>query len=407
VNYFYLIATSIFFVLSNFLPASAQAQTNLFEACANEDGEACSELQSLYQIGGITLPHDPVISAQSFSSSCKNKIAVGCRKLGNLYMSGHGVSQDKLRAGNLYAQACQLGDLLGCTLHGVYHVPTGDHPNDLKRIATGLQRACESGEMKGCFVLAEAYSLRKDVFPENQQDIFLNHERACNGGIVQSCRSLSDYYYRGIDTNVDIEKSIRFFLKACSYDDTKDRCTSGFVSRYHTNYESDRFALVDKFRIECAADDASSCDNLGFITFSGYGAPRNFRNADEFYRKACQLGDAHVCHFLATQLRKVDREDPEAVTLLQSACDQQILPACVQLASHFERKAKGQAKDDTDFKVEANSLYVKACDGGNPEACSKLFRRSSKEPNAIEFVHSTKTLIAGCMFGFVAACREL
>lgn len=406
-NFFYSMTVSIFFVLSIFLPTGTEAQSNLFEACANEERQACSELQKLYKVGGISLPRDPVMSAKSFSSSCENKIGLGCINLGNLYVSGHGVPTDGLRAANLYGQACQLGDLLGCTLQGIYHVPTADHPNDLKRIAKGLQRACEGGEMKGCFVLAETYRLRKDVFSENQRDIFLNHARACNGGIVKSCRILSDYYYRGINTDVDIEKSIRFFLKNCSHDDAIGRCASDFVSKYHTEYESDRFALVDKLLTECAAEDANSCYSLGFLTFSGYGVPRNFKEGYEFYRRACEHGAAQTCHLLATQLRKIDPEDSEAVTLFQSACNQEVLAACVQLATHFERLAMGQVEGGIDYKTEASSLYVKACDGGNPEGCSELFSRGSKRPIATEFVHSTKTLIAGCMFGFVSACREL
>ncbi len=69
-----------------------------------------------YQEGKTAL-HDKqyLNAAVAFEKACDSGNAQGCFELGSLYEKGDGVVQNKYKASNLYAQACQGGDHYGCS----------------------------------------------------------------------------------------------------------------------------------------------------------------------------------------------------------------------------------------------------------------------------------------------------
>jgi hypothetical protein len=67
-----------------------------------------------------------------------------------MYRAGGGVTQDFDRAADLYEQACDGGDMRGCTnLGNMYQVGDGI-TQDLSRAASLYERACDGGWERAC-----------------------------------------------------------------------------------------------------------------------------------------------------------------------------------------------------------------------------------------------------------------
>ncbi len=79
-------------------------------------GTLSSCFADAYQEGKTAL-HDKqyLNAAVAFEKACDSGNAQGCFELGSLYEKGDGVVQNKYKASNLYAQACQGGDHYGCS----------------------------------------------------------------------------------------------------------------------------------------------------------------------------------------------------------------------------------------------------------------------------------------------------
>ena len=73
---------------------------------------------------------------------------------------------------------------------------------------------------------------------------------------------------------------------------------------------------------------------------------------------------------LGESSRQRSRKEPRLVSaakLFEKACDDGLLPSCVQLG-HLHQTGKGVAKDDE----QAKKLFDKACKGGEQTGCKSL-----------------------------------
>ena len=59
--------------------------------------------------------------------------------------------------------------------------------------------------------------------------------------------------------------------------------------------------LVDKFNYDkeaCEAGNAMSCYDVGNAYKYGRGTKRNYKKSQEYYRKACEMGDNYGCRYM-------------------------------------------------------------------------------------------------------------
>ncbi len=73
--------------------------------------------------------------AESLRVDCDDGDAIACYELGVMYQSGEGATQDFAHAASLYEQACDGGEMRGCTNLG------------FARAASLYQQACDGEEI--------------------------------------------------------------------------------------------------------------------------------------------------------------------------------------------------------------------------------------------------------------------
>ena len=112
--------------------------------------------------------------AESLRVDCDDGGAIACYELGVMYQSGEGATQDFARAASLYEQACDGGEMRGCTNLG------------FARAASLYEQACDGGEVRGCTNLGRMYRDGQGVTQDFARAATL-WQQACDGGEVEAC----------------------------------------------------------------------------------------------------------------------------------------------------------------------------------------------------------------------------
>jgi len=95
----------------------------------------------------------------------------------------------------VYQQACDRGDMLGCNELGVRYGTGEGVTQNLARAATLYQQACDGGEMWGCVNLGAMYGTGEGVTRDPLRAIRL-YEQACDGGQKWGCMLVATLAHR-------------------------------------------------------------------------------------------------------------------------------------------------------------------------------------------------------------------
>ncbi|MEP0648253.1 tetratricopeptide repeat protein [Parvibaculum sp.] len=167
-----------------------QAARHWTKSCESGNAYGCSNLGLMYRTGlGVT--QDFVRAAELFQQACEEGYAGGCTNLGVMYQSAKGVTQDFVRAAELYQQACEQGDAQGCAALGFMYQNAEGVSQDLVRAAELYQQACEERDAQGCTALGFAYQFAIGVAEDIDRAVEL-YQRGCGGADTFACDRLKD-----------------------------------------------------------------------------------------------------------------------------------------------------------------------------------------------------------------------
>ena len=85
-----------------------------------------------------------------YQQACDGGDMLGCNELGVMYGTGEGVTQDLARAATLYQQACDGGEMWGCVNLGAMYGTGEGVTRDRARAIRLYQQACDGGQKWGC-----------------------------------------------------------------------------------------------------------------------------------------------------------------------------------------------------------------------------------------------------------------
>lgn len=148
---------------------------------------------------------------------------------------------------------------------------------------------------------------------------------------------------------------------------------------------------------------------LGSLSYYGDGGlPEDRAAAQALYEEACamsgQPGAATACSNLALMLADGDNEAEHArgVALLETACAEGEMGACVNLGVEFEY---GEAvPQDLD---RAMALYRQACDGGEPLGCNNLANGMVEGTAPGGMAEANALFRQACVNGEARGCSDL
>jgi uncharacterized protein len=128
------------------VPKDLSLATNLDEqACSQGDTGACVDLASILASNQQGAPQDLPRAAQLLQQACASEHARGCLGLGEMYLTGHGVSKDLALAAQSFEVACGAGEPQACLrLAGMYERGEG-----VKRDLTRAKELAQKGVRGG------------------------------------------------------------------------------------------------------------------------------------------------------------------------------------------------------------------------------------------------------------------
>lgn len=190
------------------------------------------------------------------------------------------------------------------------------------------------------------------------------------------------------------------------------------VQAYQAN---DIQGAIGSFEVACDAGIREACRNLGLIYLTGSTVDATIKDAakaEAYNDRACKLGVADSCGFLATVIVKRRGGDPDperAFSAATFACDNGDGQGC-NILGEIYRSGYGLAAD----RSKALVFMKKACDAGLASGCHNAgqllgrddterdpFTNPNPEPSFAEYAESNSYYRLGCTKGHAGACQQL
>ena len=162
---------------------------------------------------------------------------------------------------------------------------------------------------------------------------------------------------------------------------------------------SDAAALYER---ACHRGHQSACYRLAWLTWSGNGTARDEERAERLYDKACRAGGGAACGELGRLWSSRAERRPEALSLLERACDLDDPQGCLLLASAFAMGTLAPRDD-----ARATPIYEKACALGSALGCynAGLMYNEGRGVRA-DPGRAFRAYAEGCSMGSTTACTD-
>lgn len=324
-------------------------------ACEQGEGEGCAGLGARF-INGEGVPQDGAQGVELVRQGCDFGAARSCNTLGTYYADGsHGLDADIVTAVNLYANACDMGVGFACRnmslnlARGTVSLPSPEETNQM--ILYGFDRACERRVAAGCVDAGWRYEKGNAVAEDPQQALA--------------------YYARGMALgNLDALRLHYNLAYTLSYSATGEPVDIA-------PYESAAYDM-------CNQGNGKACtyygNSLGGRDFreANRAARKNaqatdYRDAKDYFRAACELGDAAGCTELAREEENdaAMARDMEARRERDNACSQINRRVGTWLIQQRTFGDRPQGSGPVELTVEETNAY--AAEHGNRDVTAADF----------------------------------
>ena len=188
------------------------------------------------------------------------------------------------------------------------------------------REACEGGDLKGCTSLGLALSQAEPALRDLKESRSI-HKKACDGGALTSCAHLGLMHLRGLGGPADEPKAEVLYTKACDGGDMLG-CTHLGRLRY-INRESKEARVF--FTKSCDEGEMMGCEWLGTAWREGLGGDQDFKKAKKLYDAACESGRLSACTNIGLMYMKGEggvRSNERALEIFEATCEAGFELAC-------------------------------------------------------------------------------
>jgi TPR repeat protein len=275
-------------------PARADLAAGLAALERNDYATAVKELQPLAEQG------DPVAQVN----------------LGQLYLAGHGVPQDRTKAAQWFLRAAEQGDAEGQQRLSMAYMIGDGVPMDTAEAVKWARRSAEQGHRTAQFGLGVLY-LRGLGIERNVPEAIQWLTRASDQGEPFASLILAEVYETGEGTPQDLARARALYEKATVTQapaEARDKATAalrrldqGKASPDLSN-TSAAIAAYDKGNYQEAlrlflpiaeGGNAHAQHIVGSMYLKGQGTPQNFVEAAKWFRRGANQNDANSLAALA------------------------------------------------------------------------------------------------------------
>ena len=355
----------------------ARAAELFAKACTGNDALGCA------RSGGIAKTAGRLADAvAAFERACELEHRQSCADAGALRASGKGVV-DLAKARALYADACDEGLPAGCAAFAELMATDRGGARNWGKAVELARKACTLGEKAKC---PQADKLQRT--PPNGACTTIEACRAlCGEKITKSCSKLALLIEQPGDE------------ESCSDADSvrRDNCENGDgASCTLAGHREAGAAYAAKwYDLACKAGDAEGCALLDYTLLDSTSRQiasdsaaslakrcaanrgnaciwharviegRFTRQAQGYWRTACNRGDARACRLLASSRR--------GYVAPGGTCSD----GCIGMSGEGDSRTPAQIRAEeraaAQLAAEVSKLYVKACDLGDAIACRRAY----------------------------------
>jgi TPR repeat protein len=337
----------------------AAARKYLEDACKDGRDEACSVMAE-ERLSGELFERDPARGMAGLQEACDQGSDDACYDLA-FFLDFGDVGTDPKRAAQLYAPICEKGEKrLACANLGAAYVAGRGVERDVERGLGLLSRACDDKFRYSCSRYLQAM-LRLPPSKLGERNVYDIAQTACENGVEAACLLQGEALQAGFQVERDVSHARRLYKKACEEDSVQACSRKNALTKLGL---LEARSTEDSLESLCKAGGASACLAAGVkLEFSSHD-PGRYVGAADFYRSACELGDADGCELLAhigvdADGRLVGRR---LWDVLVRACELGSAKQCVSAGSYI---------DNFDWHLGL-AQYHEACKKGDEDACEHL-----------------------------------
>lgn len=159
--------------------------------------------------------------------------------------------------------------------------------------------------LAGCSKTAEEYlsEAKQSYDRKDYNNAVALYEKACNKESYSACKILADIYAKGEIIKKDNSTSQKLYGKALEY-----------------------------AKISCENKDKKACKLTAALYETGLGVEKNLDISDEYNVKACKLGEAYSCYYIA----RLKADDMEFfLKYMDKACSLQLADGCLTAGNTY------------------------------------------------------------------------
>jgi TPR repeat protein len=287
--------------------------------------------------------------------------AEALNQLGELYYSGHGVTQDYGRARQWFQKAAAAGNTNAMYRLGELYQYGQGVARDYAQARRWYQEAVDAGNADGMNGLGRLYENGRGVARDYAQARQW-YQRAVDAGNAQGMVNLGSLYEG--DAAQDYAQARQWYQKAADAGNTNAMYHLGLLYQYGLSVARDYAQARQWYQKTVDGGNAQGMVNLGSLYEDGLGVSQDYVQAREWYQKAADAGHPGGMNGLGRLYqngRGVPQDYAQARHWYQKAVEAGSVAAMEHLGNMYYY-GHGIAQDHT----KAREWYQKAVDGGWP-----------------------------------------
>ncbi|OQX49997.1 MAG: hypothetical protein B5M46_02375 [Epsilonproteobacteria bacterium 4484_20] len=119
--------------------------------------------------------------------------------------------------------------------------------------------------------------------------------KSCSEGDSEACNRIGTFFEHGIETKQNLTKAKLYYNKACTLGHGAACSRLAQILKQEEDYQN-----ASKYYFAgCRFNHADACCDLASLFRAGKGVKTDYKQAKQYYKKACSLGDKSSCEHYA------------------------------------------------------------------------------------------------------------
>ena len=195
--------------------------------------------------------------------------------------------------------------------------------------------------------------------------------------IISCSTNTESLYEKGLIAlkNKDNEKALKFFHRACKYENFKS------CNKIADIYKKGQIVIIDYTKVDeyytdsynfslkqCNSKSIEACRNLSYLYEFGLGVDIDYAKSDEYTLKTCNIGDGYSCH----KMGKINNKDiKEYIRFTDMACSLKYPAGCSDLGNMYIN-GYNNANINVNKKIDLALKYFDAACNLSDPTCALL-----------------------------------